>query len=460
VIGWQRMVVVVGLALAGTSCGVVIRNVERSVHAVKESRLLNKGRTGALTAEEREWATVAWQYFDVNQNPVTGMVGGVEKSAVVTMWQVADYLAAAVAAHNLDVITTSQLEERAMRVVSALNSLPLYDGLIPNRFYNTQTLRPVTDQGAEGLYGWSAVDLGRLLLQLRVVRDRLPYHAEYVDKAVLRWNFCSVVTTDGILQGGVRENGGTRVFQEGRLGYEEYASAGYRAWGFIPAKAADLVPFETVRVLGVDLAVDGRDPRRTGTPAPVVSAPWILLGVELGFQDRMHDPTVLERLADAVYLVQERRYREEHIVTARTDHPIGRAPHFVYDSLFSHGYPFNTVTGAGEQQQGAALVSTRAAFGLWVLWNTSYTTTLMKVVRQLSQQKRGWFEGRYEATGGVEPLVTASTNAMVLEALSFKVRGRLYVPTGRTGYFEAVVNDPFKRTPSCLPQPQTQEALP
>jgi len=53
----------------------------------------------------------------------------------------------------------------------------------------------------------------------------------------------------------------------------------------------------------------------------------------------------------------------------------------------------------------------------------------MESVRTLRDAGTGWFEGRYEASGGYEWTRTASTNAMVLEALLYREVGTLF-PSG------------------------------
>ena len=160
----------------------------------------------------------------------------------------------------------------------------------------------------------------------------------------------------------------------------------------------------------------------------------------------------LARMAQSIYGVQEARYRKEHILTARTDHPLGRAPHFVYDTIFLAGYSWNTVTADGTFVPHEALVSTRAAFGMWALWKTDYTQTLMRTARLLNDPAKGWFEGRFEKTGGPEPTLSGTTNAVVLEALLFMKTGKLFRPTSANGYYLLALRSEFSGPQTCLPQ--------
>ena len=49
-----------------------------------------------------------------------------------------------------------------------------------------------------GEAGWSAQDLGHLLLWLRIVADRKPYLASYIDRIIQRWTFCEALAKAGI----------------------------------------------------------------------------------------------------------------------------------------------------------------------------------------------------------------------------------------------------------------------
>lgn len=47
----------------------------------------------------------------------------------------------------------------------------------------------------------------------------------------------------------------------------------------------------------------------------------------------------------------------------------------------------------------------------------------MQATRLMYDEKRGWYEGRVEATGDYNRSLTLSTNATVLEALFYKANG-------------------------------------
>src|SRR6185369_968436 len=137
--------------------------------------------------------------------------------------------------------------------------------------------------------------------------------------------------------------------------------------------------------------------------------------------------------ADAVYKVQEERWRRERQLTARSDYQMRQAPYVVQDAVFAGGYPWNTLGSDGKEYEQLALLSTRAAFAMEALWPGEYTERLLEGVQWLYDPDRGWYEGRFEQGGGPLANITLSTNAAVLETLLFKAKGALYTPQPRTG---------------------------
>lgn len=448
------------ILLATCQCGVAVRKTVGSLQSFKNSSIFHQGRHGPLNKEEQLWASIAWKYFQKNYQDQTGLVNSVEGQNSITMWQVADYLAAILAAHDLEMIDFHEMDRRLSKVLAFLNTMTLYNGKLPNHAYHTQTRRSLNFANKPGKSGWSAVDLGRLLRWLYIAKVEHPHFSEYIDRAVLRWNFCELIDDCGTLYGAVHHNGKPQIFQEGRLGLEEYAAKGFALWGFNTQKAATLEPFQTVYVYGEPLKIDRRDPRETGVQAPLLSTGFLLDGLELNWDhagdhrsgSKHHSDTAYADLAQTIYDLQARRYQVDRIFTARADHQLSRKPYFIYDSIFSLGFAWNTTDEQGTFLRHGALVSTKAAFGMWALWKTHYTDELLKVVACLGDPKRGWLEGRHEKSGAWENLVTLSTNAAILEALWYKKRGKILTRHLEGSYFGVNHEKLFRSASRCLPK--------
>ncbi len=130
------------------------------------------------------------------------------------------------------------------------------------------------------------------------------------DKAILRWNFCDVVDRDGVLHGGVHADGATKTFAEGRLGYGGVRGGRVPRVGIHHDPGVVARPHRDGAHLRDRSAGRRRDPRVTGTPAPVVTLPWVLLGLELDWRDDVHAQAngatrPLADIATLIYRIQE-----------------------------------------------------------------------------------------------------------------------------------------------------------
>lgn len=278
------------------SCGLIVRETQKGLTNVADSELFWQGRHGKLTEQEMEWAKTAWQYFVNNYNADSGLVNGVDGFGTASIWNIADTVAATVAAHRLDLIDNYEFDHRITPLLEFLNSMPLSYGQLPNMFYSTDTGNPVdqsgkkydSEDGADSgekdnsssnadNKDWSAIDVGRLLIWLQILSDYAPQYTEYIDKAILRWNFCKVINECGELSGVNRDSSKNPLPTSPKepLGYYEYALMGYKAWGF---PAPDQKEAPVVSIYDIDLPASKEDSRKTGISDPLVSLPYLLLG--------------------------------------------------------------------------------------------------------------------------------------------------------------------------------------
>ncbi|WP_024549176.1 DUF3131 domain-containing protein [Siccibacter turicensis] len=422
-------------------------------------------RVGALSPEEQRWASVAWRYFDNNTQPQTGLVNGSDKRPVVSVWQLGDTLIALTAARQLGLVDDVTFDQRITRLLGTLNRLMLTGDSLPNLLYNTQSGAMIDYSNQPRVLGWSSREIARLMVGLRLVAAWHPEYAEYLERILLRWNFCRIVDKQGqLFAGEMQQNQQTITRPEGRLGDSEYSAAGFGEWGF--ANQLSLAPpAQPVIIYDLSLDVDARDPRTTWTPSTITTLPYVLSGMEYGWElpgaSRDTVRTLRHRASD-VYRVQERRWQQDKVLTARSDFNLAEAPWHVNDTIFANGYAWNTLGDDGKYYPRLAQVSTRAVFGLWVLWDTPFTDALMKMTRLQQDSERGWYEGRVESTGDYNRAITLSTNAMVLEALFYKVNygPLLGAKTPRQpGYFSRQIADPFSPAlQRCLPEPRLTSA--
>ncbi|MEC4721903.1 DUF3131 domain-containing protein [Noviherbaspirillum sp. CPCC 100848] len=375
-----------------------------------------------LSDQEREWARIAWKYFDNNTDPKTGLVNSVDKYQAATMWDTGSTMLALISAHRLDLLAEKEFDARMSKLLDSLAGMPLYDNLLPNKSYSTATLEMVDYTGkpaAQGI-GWSAIDIGRMLVPLTIVAWNFPQHTEAARRVVGRWQLARM-SRDGALVGVHETEGGKlELLQEGRLGYEQYAAKAAALLGTDAAEALDYkAQLEFADVYGIKVPHDRRDARTSGGHNYVVSEPYLLDGLEFG-GDR-----ISREFAWRVFRAQEERFRQTGKLTAVTEDHVDQAPYFVYNTVFSNGKTWNTLTEKGEDAGRLRSLSVKAAFGWHALYRNDYSGKLIKEVAALYDPQRGWYAGKYEEGGAANKALTANTNAVVLESLAYIAGGRL-----------------------------------
>ena len=374
-----------------------------------------------LTPQEREYAAIAWQYFVNNRQPDTGFTNAADQYPSGTLWDQGNYLMALNAARWLELIDQNEFDVQLNQFLTGLAELPLVDGALPNKVYNTATGEMVdysnnpTDIGL----GWSALDIGRLLTAFHIIRTCHPQYDDWISGIVASWQVARSAQ-GGQLYGAVVEPDGTILpVQEGRLGYEEYAARGYALWGFDVEEALDIEPMEWVEVAGINIPVDQRDYDTTDANNYVVSESYILEAIEFGWSEE------LTSHAEAVLQAQENRYNETGQLTAVSEDNIDQAPHFLYNTLYSNGTPWAVITEENEPYAELRTLSTKAAFGWYYLFSEKvYTLKLINAVNELHDPSNGGFyAGIYEETGDINMILTGNTNGLILEILYYKALG-------------------------------------
>jgi uncharacterized protein DUF3131 len=372
-------------------------------------------------AAQREFLLVsarsAWAYMQRNYHPSTGLVGATDRYQFVTIWDVGSTLGAYLAARELGFITPDDYRNRVSRVLRSLESVRLHDGVAFNRLYTAGSGQMVgrDDRPTTRGYGWSATDLGRLLLWLKIVATHDREHEAMARRIVARLDVDRLVQ-DGYLRGEeLTPRGRRRLFQEGRIGYEQYAAAGFALWGIRAEGALDLHANSTpVTVLGQSVLGD-----RRGDDL-LTSEPLVMLGLELGWPS-----AEWERLARAVLAAQEERYRRTGLVTIVSEDAVPRPPSYFYYYLLHHnGQDFVVVTPSHDLVPwNLRWVSAKAAFGWHALFPSAYTWLALQTVKSAESPNVGWSAGVYERSRVRVQSNNLNTAAVILESAAYYMRG-------------------------------------
>jgi hypothetical protein len=379
--------------------------------------------TDARRSEEdtifTEAARAAWHFADRNYIANTGLTRPLATYPIGTMWDLASGLAATFSAAELGLLPRAEFDRRTARALRTLEQLPLFENVAFNKEYVFTTGSLITLQRQPGRtgYGISAIDQGRLLLWLRIIANRHPVHAPAVDRVVRRLDLARLVD-DGYLEGRQisRRTGKTRTYQEGRLGYEQYAARGLHAWGVEAEKALDISRNMGKReVYGVDLPQDKRGGDR------LTSEPFVLLGMEGGFTPAEQDA------ARRVLEVQAARHARGDTLTMASEDAINIAPdYFFYYAILSPRGPFTIEVQRGVRVSGPRWVSTKAAFAWHALMPGDYTRRVVDHVRARARVGDEWGSGVLES-GRPTGHPNLNTAAVVLEAAAYRKLGRPFI---------------------------------
>jgi hypothetical protein len=378
-------------------------------------------------AEQREVmlasARSAWAFFRRNYHASTGFVGATDVYPYITVWDVGSTLAAYLAARELGFITPDDYRDRVTRVLRSLEVARLHDGAAFNRLYAAASGRMVgrNHLPTTGGHGWSATDLGRLLVWLKIVsthdRDFEPAARRIVERLDL-----DRVVRDGYLRGEeLTPRGRRRLFQEGRIGYEQYAAAGFALWGIRADSALDLhANARPLTVFGQPVLAD-----RRGDDL-LTSEPIVMLGLELGWPSAEWD-----QLARAVLAAQEERHRRTGLVTIVSEDAVPRPPAYFYYYLLHHnGQDFVVLTPTHNiVPWNLRWVSAKAAFAWHALYPSAYTWLAVQTVRPAESPNAGWSAGVYERSKVRVPSTNLNTAAVILEAAAYALRGCPFIVT-------------------------------
>ena len=147
-----------------------------------------------LNSTEIKWAKTAWIYFENNYNETTGLVNSVDNFTSTTLWDTGNYLMALISAYRLEIIDDIKFHNRLSKILNTLSNLRLYDNLLPNKVYNTKTLKMTnySDKEIKNGIGWSSIDIGRILAPLSFINLQYPKYNKKIKTILSKWKFKSL----------------------------------------------------------------------------------------------------------------------------------------------------------------------------------------------------------------------------------------------------------------------------
>jgi hypothetical protein len=308
----------------------------------------------------------------------------------------------------LNLIDTQHFHEKIKRFLKTFRFLKLYNDELPNREYQTTDAKPVDLKGnvsGKGS-GWSAIDIGRMLVWLKIVSNWYPEYEQTVKDIVNSWDFRRAVT-ERQLYGVMLAGGKERLRQEGRLGYEQYAARGFSQWKMNVSGALDFKEIDYTTIMEKKIPFDIRN------HAFLTSEPFFLAKMETFATD-----PVFSELVETIYEVQKQRWADTGILTAVSEDSVNRPPWFVYNCILFNRSPWVCVSNRGKPHPFLKNLSTKAVASWACLFDDDYSNLLFSKLPLLIDEQSEFLAGRFE-NGKPNTAKNVNTNAVILEAMLY-----------------------------------------
>jgi hypothetical protein len=367
-----------------------------------------------------EAARNAWAFVDAGYVPSTGLTLAQATWQYPTVWDIASAIGAYYSARGLGYISDAEYQKRTLRALETLKTARLYNGIAYGRNYDAKTGELIghDQKPSPNGTGFSAIDLGRLLIWLKIVSQDSPQLASAAQEVARRINAAQVVR-DGYMYGEtVLKDGKLSKYQEGRIGYEQYSATGFQLWGMKADRAVRAANnARKVMVQGLPMTADRRKLDR------ITSEPFILHGLEVGLRGEMQE------MAWQTLALQAHRFQTTGKMTIASEDALDVKPYyFYYYCVYCSGKEFViNVHSPGTQLAEPRWISTKAAYAWHALMPSKYTWNAIGSVKAAQVPGKGWATGVFEGTGKSTNVLSLNTAAVILEAALYQKTGKPFL---------------------------------
>lgn len=369
-------------------------------------------------------ARAAWSQIDAHYYPATGLANAQPDWQYPTSWDIASTLAAYYSARGLGYISDAEYKTRASKLMETLEKARMYQDVAYGRNYDAKTgelVGPDQKPHPTGT-GYSAMDIGRLLVVLGIVAKQDPDLANAAKAVASRINAKKIIKSGYLTGTELNKRGRPEAYQEGRVGYEQYAASGFSLWGMEASAAlSGAANAGKGTVLGIPITTDRRGFDR------LTSEPFIMKGLELGWTNEMRE------MAWQTLSAQAARFEQTGQMTIVSEDGLKQPPHyFYYYCVYCSGKPFViNIHSPGVDLTEPRWISTKAAFAWNALLPSRYTWQAVQTVRPALDPKVGWASGIYEATNKSTDTYTLNTAAIIMESALYRKTGKPLIEQSR-----------------------------
>lgn len=373
-----------------------------------------------LTEEEFQAAKCAWAYFECHTDHNSGFSPTTADDPSITPWEMGAALLAIVCAARLGLIATDAAAARVNLCIETLINMPLARGRVPNAYYHNTDLKMLNRRAApapDGV-GWSPARIMRLIAGLIVAAHHHSELAPVVALTLRKWRLGNIISKGRFVATDPKSDGDNKPVPQGVLGYEQYAARSGILIDLPLQAALDMRPilrgqwYKGMLLPGDKRLINGR-------AAVITPEPFCLEALEFGWRTDMLDVALI------LFMAQKARFQDTGTLTALTEDALDQPPGFAFHGILAGRQPFTSFSTQGQDISHLRCLSTKGAFCWWALLRNPYSQKLVDCVGDL-QSDKGWYTGRYEASGQINRSLSLNTNAVILEALHYKAFGPLF----------------------------------
>jgi hypothetical protein len=363
-------------------------------------------------------AEIAWNYFENNYNPETGLVNGTHKYKVIRPEHIGHTIMATIAVKKLGIISPSTFHDRMKKLVGTLTKLKVYRNELPNVYYDAKTAKMVEKSGKVSYTGngWDLYSVAQMVTALYHLQRDFPVYREDVFGYVASWN-----TKRAFLEKGMenrwfngKDKGGSKPVKD--VAKEYYIHSAF-----------NLFNFQSFSHFVETKNLEYKAPYRHEVP---MGFKHRLANGESYLWSMMAHPYYLKykHYSSNIYMTLKDRYEITGKIATSTEEAIDSKPHWVSNNIYNNGKLWNDLNRDEKTVKGKNIISTKAAFVYDALYGykDSFAKVLMEEVAEAYKDGFGWYGGKYSKSGRINKSLNSATNSAVLQALLYKRTGNFY----------------------------------
>ncbi|HIP20825.1 MAG TPA: DUF3131 domain-containing protein [Campylobacterales bacterium] len=368
--------------------------------------------------EALQAAKIAWNYFENNYNPETGLVNGKNKYKTIKPEHIGKTIMATISAESLDIIYKDVFEKRMSKLIFTLKKMKVYHKELPNLYYNAKTAKMVKKDGSAAgtAGGWDLYSVAQMMTGLYHLQRDYPQYREDIFSIVAKWDFKRAVLEKKMQNrwfNGKDKGGADDIMDPAKEFYIHNALKFFNIKSY--SHLYDERNLDYKAAYGYEVPMGFEDRITNGE-----SYLWTM----------MEQPYYLKykHYSSNIYLALKDRYTITGKFATSTEESLDRKPYWVQNTIYNEGKLWDNLDTKRKPTHKRGLLSTKAAFVYDALYGDKddYAKTLMREVKSTAKEGYGWYGGIYLKSKYINKSLNIHTNAAVLESLNYKKEGNFY----------------------------------